>query len=483
MFPLSNNPFHRRALGHSSVIKFRLGLQPVYVVAGQRNVQAMFSSRELHYEELFVRHAFPKFWKMTAVEVQRFVDDESGPGASPLPDAPLPSDGRRYWAARQHVHYDFLGRPQNYKDVIDVFVDHFSAALQAHPHGEWRTLSVIHLCRSAVTESAINALFGPNVLTLNPDFLDAFWEFDAVFMKLILGLPAWIDPRPFRAHDRYLSMIGKYLDLALERFDWDAPPMAWEPCFGARICRELVKWLRDAGFRREAVTGALGALLFAQNSNSIPAATWMIMELAKDPSLLQAVRAEVSTACVTTASQSGPARTLDMHKLMTLPLLQSVFAETLRLRMNLNIIRNLKKPLVLDGFQIPKGSMLQTSTVVAHYDEDVWGTAQYPATTFWAERHIKYNEGGGRVFEMSGRPSNFFPFGGGSPICPGRNFAKAEIFTMVALVIDRFDIDFVKWTKLDGTPSDRAAENDGRYSAAGVVPPDRDMIIRWKRKY
>lgn len=378
----------------------------------------MFSSSELSYEDLFVRHAFPKFWKMSG-EVKRFADDQSGQGKTPLANATLPSDGQRYWAPRHHIHSEFLSRPQNFKPVIDAFAKQFSAALETHPLGEWNTLSVRDLCRQVVTESAIDALFGPNMLTLNPGFVDAFWEFDAVFMKLILGLPAWVDPRPFRAHDRYLSMIGKHLDVAFNNFDWDGPEMEWEPRFGARVCRELVKWLHEAGFRREALSGALGALLFAQNTNSIPAATWMITELVKDAGMLQAVREEVATAYVATVSEPGTARTLDTHKLVTLPLLQSIFAETLRLRMNLNIIRNLKNPLVLDGFEIPEGSMLQTSTVMAHYDEWVWGTPEHPATAFWAERHVKYiRDGEGesqscsrRVFDMSRRPSHFFPFG------------------------------------------------------------------------
>ncbi|KAF3018238.1 hypothetical protein E8E14_013243 [Neopestalotiopsis sp. 37M] len=432
---------------------------------------------------------------MSADEVQRFADDQSGPGATPIAGAVLPSDGERYWAARHHVHHAFLGRPENFEPVVDAFAKQFSASLQtSYPLGEWRTVSVIDVCRHVVAESAIGALFGPDILRTNPSFLDAFWEFDTVFMKLILGLPAWMDPRPFRAHKRYLSMIDKHLDIVLNDFDWNAATeIEWEARFGARICRELVKWLRDAGFRREALSGALGALLFAQNSNSIPAAMWIFIELFKDPALLQAVRSEISTAYTPATSHGDHLRTLNMQKLMTLPLLQSVFSEILRLRMNLNMIRNLKKPLALDGFLIPEGAMIQIPTVVAHYDEEAWAKPGHPAASFYAERHIRKtdhsnNDTGpiqscsGRSYDMSRRSSHFFPFGGGTPICPGRNFAKAEIFTMVAIVLDRFDIEFVKWTMLDGSPSDRSAENDGRYSAAGVAPPDRDMTIRWRRK-
>lgn len=52
---------------------------------------------------------------------------------------------------------------------------------------------------------------------------------------------------------------------------------------------------------------------------------------------------------------------------------------------------------------------------------------------------------------------------------------------MVGILVTKFDIEFVEWTKLDGSPSDRAAQNDPRFCGAGAMPPDRDMKIRWKR--
>jgi len=60
-------------------------------------------------------------------------------------------------------------------------------------------------------------------------------------------------------------MINRYLTNALKHFDWNGPnaEALWEPYFGARICRKLVKLLIDAGFQRQALKGASGSLLFA----------------------------------------------------------------------------------------------------------------------------------------------------------------------------------------------------------------------------
>lgn len=71
--------------------------------------------------------------------------------------------------------------------------------------------------------------------------------------------------------------------------------------------------------------------------------------------------------------------------------------------------------------------------------------------------------------------------GGGAYMCPGRNFAKQEILLVVAMVVTRFDIELVEWSELDGSQSDRPAQNDPRYAGAGSVPPDREMKVKWRR--
>ncbi len=235
---------------------------------------------------------------------------------------------------------------------------------------------------------------------------------------------------------------------------------------------------------------------------------WMILELARDSELLKAVREEVSTAVI--IDQQTGQRDIDPQKFAALPLLQSVFTETLRLRMNFNIMRQVKEPMTVDGCNLKKGATLQAPMMIAHYDQAVWGSTGHPASEFWAERHLKYiketdpagNVSHKRVFAMAGRPSSYFPFGmlqhilpwriflvrtnllvagGGEPICPGRHFAKHKIMTTIALLVSKFEFESVEWTQLDGSPSDRIAHNDQRFCGTGVMPPDRDMKIRWRR--
>ena len=155
--------------------------------------------------------------------------------------------------------------------VVARYQAAIEALLQQTPAGgDWAPLNVNSFFRREITECSITALLGPQIFELNGGsgeggFLDAFWRYDEVVFALTLGFPRWISPKPYRVQERYLGMIEKYLDHAWAGFDWNGSlsEASWEPNFGARVCREIAKWLKDAGFRDQVAAGALGTLVFA----------------------------------------------------------------------------------------------------------------------------------------------------------------------------------------------------------------------------
>ena len=92
------------------------------------------------------------------------------------------------------------------------------------------------------------------------------------------------------------------------------------------------------------------------------------MELMKNPNLLQAIKEEVSQAEI---SDGHSARTLDYKRLVSLPLLQSVYTEALRLHVSVLVTRTSIEPITIAGYHLPKGSIVQAPTEVAHLDEAV----------------------------------------------------------------------------------------------------------------
>ena len=141
------------------------------------------------------------------------------------------------------------------------------------------------------------------------------------------------------------------------------------------------------------------------------------MELARDPALLKQVREEVMTT-IHVDPATGQ-RTLNSQKLVTIPLLQSIYIEAMRLHVSMNITREIVEPIELDNHILEKGSLLQAPSEIAHYDERTWGVAGHPASEFWAARHIAYTDtpdGNGGVtrvsqLNMAGRSNDFIPYG------------------------------------------------------------------------
>ena len=147
----------------------------------------------------------------------------------------------------------------------------------------------------------------------------------------------------------------------------------------------------------------------------------------------------------------------------------------------MNVTRQVTGPLTIAGVALPEGAVLQATTDIVHHDERIWSVEGHHAEEFWAERYVKVNKNGKREFQLAAGVNDFFPYGGGPPVCPGRFFAKQQIMLTVAMVVSRFEVVSEGWVDLEGKPSERGPENDGRWCGGASVPPDRDLKVRLRR--
>lgn len=86
--------------------------------------------------------------------------------------------------------------------------------------------------------------------------------------------------------------------------------------------------------------------------NTIPETDWVMMELIRDSALLKEVRDEIQTTLVVDP-RTGNA-SFDVSQLLMLPLLQSIYLETLRLHVSINITREVLEPLIGTVIPCPK---------------------------------------------------------------------------------------------------------------------------------
>lgn len=270
-FMLNNHKFMTRvqhASKNNPLLRFYLGPQTVYLVTGSRGIKAIFSREVIHAvtnQEQMTQFALPTLYKMNKSEVQRWKDDKSGVAKIPIVGTESIPTRQRLWFMYEHIYAEYLGEARYLKPIAERFDQNLNEVLSSYPVGKWTSISVQAFCRSKVVEASVNSLFGPGLIKLNSDFVDRFWQFDKNVFKLVMGLPRWMNSGPFQAHDRYVDAIRTWLDSASIGFEWDGPEADadWESYFGGRAPRELVKWMKETGWRKEVIAATVGALVFA----------------------------------------------------------------------------------------------------------------------------------------------------------------------------------------------------------------------------
>jgi cytochrome P450 len=204
----------------------------------------------------------------------------------------------------------------------------------------------------------------------------------------------------------------------------------------------------------------------------------MLIHILRDSHLCHRVQEEIMTADI--VGESDGKTHIDMDKLVSLPLLQSVYLECLRLYMSVPIPRCLRNSVEVDGYKLSAGNYVLIPSHLAHTNEQVWSAQGHPANTFWAERFVHRN------MDETARhaPGDFFPYGGGLNLCPGRLIGKQEIFAAVALLLAKFDFEFVGYVDKKGRRTARGPEgfDFNTCESRGMVMPAPDVLVRARRR-
>jgi cytochrome P450 len=169
--------------------------------------------------------------------------------------------------------------------------------------------------------------------------------------------------------------------------------------------------------------------------------TWMTYLLAQNPEIQSRLRAEIHQSIPSpNASVNGD----DLPSILqSLPLLNGVCNETLRLYPAINIIyRNTVRPTVLLGNLVPAGIQVILSPWATNRNENLWGT---DATEFRPERWIDLDNKTGiqKPNNSGGATSNYanLTFLHGPRSYIGHNFAAAELRCLAAMFVGKFKFE------------------------------------------
>ncbi len=168
----------------------------------------------------------------------------------------------------------------------------------------------------------------------------------------------------------------------------------------------------------EHIRNELLSVLTAGHMTTAVALAWALYELGYHPEVLEKLRAELESA------SSEP----DPEQVLTMPYLEAVFKETVRLHPILaECARVPMEPVEICGRTVQPGQALVVSIVGIHHDP-----ATYPEPDrFDPERFIerKYN-----IYE-------FLPFGGGHRRCMGAGLAEYSIRIALAEAVTHWDFE------------------------------------------
>ncbi|KAG9230466.1 cytochrome P450 [Amylocarpus encephaloides] len=268
--------------------------------------------------------------------------------------------------------------------------------------------------RTMMTMATADTLFGThNPLKDEPSPSDALWDFEAKIIYLIVNpFAKYFLPNAYNGRAALQSALSKFY---VAKHDSD-------PDVGT-IMKAHAKSLRSYGMPDSDIGKIELSILQVSTTNAIPTTFWHLMFVLSDPALTELIREELLT--VITINHKGVKRgvNFDISKFAShCPLFVSSYGENIRLSNSaIGSRRVIQDTTITDGkptYLLRKGANIQMPTSVAHYNTEIWAEKDSDRT----------------------QKKAYFPFGGGKHLCPGRNFAFAEILGTVAIMVLGFEV-------------------------------------------
>lgn len=182
---------------------------------------AVFRSTQTIGTKTFLETVMARLWQVPKAELALWQNDMSGRGRVPVSGIESPPENQRHWAIDHHLYENYLTHKAHANRIALNYYQRFSGRLDKQPLDEWQTIHLMSYLKHEVTETAIEALFGTQILTVNPSFVDRYWAIDSHLIEVFSLKPRWLKRKALSMRDELVVMMCKYLDSAWENFDWN----------------------------------------------------------------------------------------------------------------------------------------------------------------------------------------------------------------------------------------------------------------------
>ncbi|TID04951.1 25-hydroxycholesterol 7-alpha-hydroxylase [Colletotrichum higginsianum] len=293
---------------------------------------------------------------------------------------------------------------------------------------------VHHWSRDLIGQATTRALYGEHSPFNNPELVDAIWTYESGLGKLQYGwISKFIAGKALEARKKIVTgLVGYYM----RKLDQG-------PTVSAVIKGRAEFW-RSFGLS-DIMLGAMDSLPASSTVNTAPSMFWLIVNVFAESKYLSAVRKEVEGANVITITQEGDKRiaTVDVLELgKSCHYLVACYRETLRMENTVTGSRTVtSKDTTITDHETGREYLLKEGVEVQ------WSASVMHKKSIWGEDSEKYNPARwlkGTPEINKGSKESFVPFGGGKHLCPGRNFAFAELLGCLAVLAVGFELEGVE---------------------------------------
>ncbi|KAF1996687.1 cytochrome P450 [Amniculicola lignicola CBS 123094] len=311
-----------------------------------------------------------------------------------------------------------------------------------------KTLKLFDWIKKEITHATTEAVYGPKNPFRDAKVREDYYKFEPGIITLLLNIfPTLFAKESVQARKDIVDSFHNYFTSRGHEE-------------GSGFVKAHYQHKIDQGLTgRDIASFEIGGIV-AIMSNTIPAAFWLLYHTITDAAILAECRKEVIDCC----KISEDTCTLDIAQVKaSCPVLLSILKETLRFHGIGTSVRIVMQDHLLDGkYLLKKGGVVMIPGVVQHTSIPAYGE------TVGEFQHKRFVRSPGR---KRPNPVAFRGFGGGSTLCPGRNFASTEVLAFVALAIVRFDFEPTKgeWV----FPTTYNANMAGT-----IAQPDHDVEVR-----
>jgi len=341
-----------------------------------------------------------------------------------------------------------------FQDILPNLVAGTSG--ETNTQAEWAHHTLYGMVRDCVFKASVAPLLSHHIAT--DEAAKLFQDFDKGIPLMFAGAPSYLWKASQTARTKMLEIIShpKYL-------------------VGAS---DLIKDRKTLGFSDNCFIRASGlGVLFASVGNSIPAVFWTLYHILQEPTIYQAVHAEVE-AVLRDGNNKDNNGFFTLEQLDRMVLLKSAFYESLRLYNGSFTTREAVSDFVFDPkkpgqskYFIRKGTRIMPFWATLHYDPELFDdpeTYQYDRFAPVAGKPAVFTKNGKQVAEP------LRAFGGGGHLCPGRKFILYETLVFCAVLLTQFDM---KLSAEETATEQQAVGIDYSMQGVGISHPNRDPAM------